>query len=251
MVLQACDDTWTVPSVCLAPRMSNRPKSPPGRHWEGTEGALPRTTKFEIISGQRILKETSHSYQRHFGAAGWAGRFEAFPQPFTLNFCQLSLIIVFHPSRTHNKYNTHMLVKRKKKPTSTLSKPVSSRHRQRQNLLGRMLRHNDDRRRGVSGDHARENGGVDDKKVVGSIDLGVEVDHRGAVGDAPVVGSDLGGSCCSVSNLRDNRVLVTYQSNDWSRGGPGWQGPKACQLWFSLRSLCMTYRVHKRCGSDV
>lgn len=57
-----------------------------------------------------------------------------------------------------------------------------------------MFRENDNGGRRVGGDHAGDDGSIDNKKVVGSIDLCVEVHDRGAT-SASIVRADLGGSC--------------------------------------------------------
>ena len=66
--------------------------------------------------------------------------------------------------------------------------------REGQDLLRRVFRRDDDGRRRVARDHAGEDGGIHDEQVVCAVDLGVEINHGGAVWLAAVVGSNLGGA---------------------------------------------------------
>jgi len=58
-----------------------------------------------------------------------------------------------------------------------------------------MLRRDNNRCRRVCGNHSREDGSVHNKQIVGSVNFGVQVDDRGAVGNTSVVGTNFGGSC--------------------------------------------------------
>ena len=68
-----------------------------------------------------------------------------------------------------------------------------ARRRRSQDLLGSVLGSNDNHGRRVARHHTRENGGIDNVEVVGTIDLGVEINH-GAATLAAIIGADLGGT---------------------------------------------------------
>lgn len=72
---------------------------------------------------------------------------------------------------------------------------LRGRRTQRQDLLGGVLGDDDNGRRRVASQLAREDGRVHHEDVVRPVDLRVGVDHGRAVVAAPVVGAHFGGAC--------------------------------------------------------
>jgi hypothetical protein len=63
---------------------------------------------------------------------------------------------------------------------------------ERKNLGGRSLRGNNNKSRGVSRDHTREDTSINNEEVVSAVDLGVEIDDSGTASSAAVIGTHLG-----------------------------------------------------------